>query len=390
MIAHGASRTRVVQLLVALIFLIFFQGFMVAPLLPRFAIVFDTDLAHVGALIPAYMLPYGAVCLVIGAIADRHGVATVLRRLLIAAAILPALCATAGTIDQLIAWRIVTGLGIGGIAPLALATIAQLYPYEERGRPLGWMYGAIAGGMAVGATVGPLLEPWLTWRGLFIAIGAACALVAVLLSRALGRSSANPNPASIPTLVRQYGRLVRTRRGATAYGYIFLNGVFHSGVFSWLGVYFTQRYDLAPREIGFALLGYGIPGFLLGPVIGRAADRVGRRPLILGGLVLAAICAFVLTASLPIIMATCVITLLSLGFDLTHPLFAGIVSSLDPARAAQAMALNTFAIFVGLGLGSLAFGGLYFAFGMTAALTIFGVLQLGLAVASVRLHRGWR
>jgi predicted MFS family arabinose efflux permease len=184
---------------------------------------------------------------------------------------------------------------------------------------------------------------------------------------------------------------VSNRRGATVYGYVFMNGVFHSGVFSWLGVYFTQRYALDSARLGFALLGYGIPGFLLGPVVGRHADLHGRRWLIRGGLVLAGLCALALVPSLPILVATGVITLLSFGFDLTHPLLAGIVTTLDPVRTAQAMALNTFAIFIGLGVGSILFGALYMSAGMGTALSVFGLVQLSIAAASMLLFdRSWR
>ena len=54
------------------------------------------------------------------------------------------------------------------------------------------------------------------------------------------------------------------------------------------------------------------------------------------------------------------------------------------------MALNTFAIFVGMGVGSAVFGGLSFALGMTSALLIFGAWQLLMAAVSLRLHRSWR
>src|SRR3546814_18248602 len=56
-----------------------------------------------------------------------------------------------------------------------------------------------------------------------------------------------------------------------------------------LGVYFEQRYGLGPVGIGVALLGYGIPGFLFGPLIGRAADRWGRARLLPIGLGLGAL-----------------------------------------------------------------------------------------------------
>ena len=89
--------------------------------------------------------------------------------------------------------------------------------------------------------------------------------------------------------------------------------------------------------------------------------------------------------------ATAVITALSAGFDLSHPLFSGMISALDPVRTAQAMALNTFGVFVGFGLGSIAFGSLHAEIGMTSALAVFGGFQMVLAVASLKLIKeSWR
>lgn len=390
--APAASRESITRLLVVEIFFVFFLGFTVAPLLPRLAGAFRTDIARVAVLIPAYTIPYGMICLVVGPIADRLGRGRVLRWLLVGTVLLPALSATAKSIDSLIAWRAATGLAVGGLTPIALALVAELFPYAERGRPVGWIFGAIAGGMAVGATAGPWLEPLIGWRGLFLLVSVANALVAIPLTRALRRhADRTARAVGLVDVARNYLALVSSRRGATVYGYVFMNGVFHSGVFSWLGVYFTQRYAITSGRLGFALLGYGIPGFLLGPVVGRCADRYGRRWLIRGGLVIAGLCALALTEPLPLLGATCIITLLSFGFDLTHPLFAGIVSGLDPVRTAQGMALNAFAIFMGLGVGSLLFGKLYVSFGMTTALTTFGLAQLAIALASsVLFDRSWR
>ena len=388
------ARRQVTTMIVLSVFLLFFQGFMVAPLLPRLAVVFGTTVDRASALVPAYTVPYGCICLVIGPVADRVGRARMLRWLVAIGVLMPLLTATASSLAHLLFWRVIAGIELGGIAPIGLAMIAQLYPYEERGRPVGWVFGAIAGGMAFGATCGPWLEPFLGWRGLFLLVAALDLALAIPMWRVL-RSM--PLPATVlPTLgpaglVRAYLALLGSRKGGTLYGYVFCNGLFHSGVFSWLGVYFTQRYHLQSGELGLAMMGYGVPGFLLGPVVGRLADRWGRRGLIRGGLLLAACCALTLTAPLPVLGATAVTTALSAGFDLSHPLFSGMISSLDPVRTAQAMALNTFGVFVGFGLGSMLFGALYAAMGMTFALTAFGSFQLVLAALSWRLlHPSWR
>jgi hypothetical protein len=38
--------------------------------------------------------------------------------------------------------------------------------------------------------------------------------------------------------------------------------MFHSGVFTWLGVHFERRYGVGSVGIGLMLVGYGVPGFL--------------------------------------------------------------------------------------------------------------------------------
>ncbi|HTE53270.1 MAG TPA: MFS transporter [Kofleriaceae bacterium] len=376
------------------IFLIFFQAFMVAPLLPRLSALFAAPVDRMSLLIPAYTLPYGCVCLAIGPVADRHGRARVLGWLVAVGVALPALTATAASLPSLLAWRVIAGVTLGGVTPIGLALIASLFPYAERGRPVGWVFGAIAGGMALGATLGPWLEPAIGWRGTFVLVSAANLAVAVPMWRTL---RALPPPADAPpalgarAVIRSYVALIGSQRGRIVFGYIFLNGAFHSGVFSWLGVYFHERYQLEPRQLGYALLGYGIPGFLLGPVVGRLADRFGRRWLIRGGLTLAGACALTLAAPLPVVGATVAITALSLGMDLSHPLFSGMVSALDPVRTAQAMAVSTFAIFIGFGAGSVVFGAIYGAIGMTGALVLFAIVQLSIAAASLVLFdRTWR
>ena len=154
-----------------------------------------------------------------------------------------------------------------------------------------------------------------------------------------------------------------------------------------LGSISSGRYGLGEVGIGLALLGYGVPGFLLGPPIGRAADRWGRRWLVPAGLGIAAIAAGVLMLDVSLVVAAVAVTLLSLGYDMTQPLLAGIVTALGgQQRGGQAMGLNVFTLFTGFGLGSLLFGAaLQLGFG--TALTLFSAVQLGAAVAAIPLFR---
>ena len=66
-------RERLLQILAAATFLIFFQAYMVAPLIPRLAAVFGASERSVGLIVPAYLILYGASGLFYGILSDRLG-----------------------------------------------------------------------------------------------------------------------------------------------------------------------------------------------------------------------------------------------------------------------------------------------------------------------------
>jgi predicted MFS family arabinose efflux permease len=375
-------------MLAAATFVIFFQAYMVAPIIPALSSIFGSAVQTVGLLVPAYLIPYGIATLLYGLLADRLGVQRLMFASLAAFATLTALTATAASIEQIALWRVLTGLGASGVVPLALVLISKLFPYEQRGRPLGWLFGAMAGGMAFGSPLGAMLVPLIGWRGLFLTAAAAGAVVLFLLlpyRRMIGPAT-QPVGGTLGDLARGYAGLLGTARGRRTYGYVLVNSMFHSGVFTWLGVYLKRRYGLGPVGIGLALLGYGVPGFLFGPLIGRTADRFGRGRLLPIGLALSTLAAAVLLFRFPLFLAPVVALVLSLGYDMTQPLFAGIVTSLGGKRPGQAMGLNVFTLFVGFGLGSLVFAELL-RVGFGAALGTFAAVELIAALYSIRAFR---
>lgn len=382
------DRERLLRMLTAATFIIFFQAYMVAPIIPTLAIRFGVSVQTVGFVVPAYLIPYGMATLVYGLLADRLGAQRVMFASLAAFAVLTVLTATATSIDQIVVWRVLTGLGASGVVPLALVLVGRLFPYEQRGRPLGWLFGAMAGGMAFGTPLGSILVRFIGWRGLFLVAGAAggVSLLLFVPYRRMIAAAMQPVGGTLGDLFRGYRSLLGTSRGQRTYGYVLVNSMFQSGVFTWLGVYFERRYGLGPVGIGLALLGYGVPGFLLGPLIGRAADKWGRARLLPIGLALGALAAAVLLVDFPLMLAPVVVMMLSLGYDMTQPLFGGIVTALGGKRPGQAMGLNVFALFVGFGLGSIIFGEMLHA-GFGPALWAFAAVELSLAVGSLWLFR---
>ncbi|MGQ0570306.1 MAG: MDR family MFS transporter [Armatimonadota bacterium] len=91
------------------------------------------------------------------------------------------LCGLAESMTQLVVFRVVQGLGAGGVLPLAFTIIGVLFGYEQRA----CMQGFFAGVWGVSSIIGPLLGGFLvdqiSWRWIFYANVAPGILAAALI-----------------------------------------------------------------------------------------------------------------------------------------------------------------------------------------------------------------
>lgn len=384
-----ASSRGFLALVTTAAFLTFAQAFMVAPILPQLAHAFHTDSGTIGLAVPAYLVPYGVMTLLWGPLSDRIGRRPIILGSLLAFAGLTASTALSGTAGTFMLVRLATGAAASGVVPISLALIGDVFPYVQRGRALGWLFGGMAGGIAVGSTAGALAEPFIGWAGLFLVSSTGILTVGLLSIFLLPSASQTRKKASTWGAVAvAYGKLLSIPRGRLTYAYVLLNAILHSGIYTWLGLHLVQRFGLGPTGVGLALLGYGVPGFLFGPIIGKLADRYGRARIIPAGVLVAGVCALTLAAEVPLPVVVAAIAVLSLGYDMTQPLLGGIVTDL-PGTVGQAVGLMAFVLFIGFGLGSLVFQGLLVA-GFPGALGVFGTAALVAAGIGLRLFSGER
>jgi EmrB/QacA subfamily drug resistance transporter len=138
----------------------------VATALPR--IVGDLHgLNHLSWVVTAYLLTSTVTVPLYGKLSDLYGRK---RLFLVSISIFlagSALCGAAQSMDQLIVFRGLQGIGAGGLIPLTFAVVGDLFSPRERGRYQG-LTGAV---WAVAAVAGPLLGGVLTdhasWRWIF-------------------------------------------------------------------------------------------------------------------------------------------------------------------------------------------------------------------------------
>ena len=113
-----------------------------------------TQLRSASWIVNAYLLAYIATMPLAGRAADRYGVPHLLMGALALFALGSVLSGISQTLDQLVAARVVQGVGAGAILPLATAGASLLYSGPARARALGLVGGSTFLGMAVGPFLG--------------------------------------------------------------------------------------------------------------------------------------------------------------------------------------------------------------------------------------------
>lgn len=118
-------------------------------------------------IISSFLLGYVAVLPLIGRLADVVSRQRVLLGCLAIFVIGSAITALSVEMPVLVAGRLIQGIGGGGLVPATLAIVAQLWPTDRRGTPLGVIGAVQEVGSVLGPLIGALVLVVADWRAIF-------------------------------------------------------------------------------------------------------------------------------------------------------------------------------------------------------------------------------
>lgn len=147
------------------------------------------ELQRAAPIISGFLLGYVAVLPLIGRIADLEGRLPVLLMALTVFAIGSGVTALAFDLPSMVTGRFLQGVGGGGLVPATMALVADLYPVERRGLPLGLVSAVQEAGSVLGPVLGAGILAVGSWRAIF-ALNVAAGLVMLAAVWQLGRRSA--------------------------------------------------------------------------------------------------------------------------------------------------------------------------------------------------------
>jgi EmrB/QacA subfamily drug resistance transporter len=125
-------------------------------------------LTHLSWIVTAYLLATTVVVPLYGKLGDLFGRRIVLQTAVVIFLVGSALCGLAQNLPELIAFRIVQGLGGGGLIVTAIAVVGDVVPPRERGRYQGFFGGIFGLSTVLGPLIGGFIVDNLSWRWIFL------------------------------------------------------------------------------------------------------------------------------------------------------------------------------------------------------------------------------
>ena len=221
-----------------------------------------------------------------GALSDRYGRVRVLTWTIVLFAVFTGLCAIAQGYWDLLIYRTIAGIGLGGEFGIGMALAIEAWPAKHRAKAasyvaLGWQVGVLAA-----ALLTPVLLPHIGWRGIFV-VGIFPAFVAWYLRTRLHEPeifSQKQTALSTQKISKLESFKLLVKDKATtkvSLGIVVLTSVQNFGYY---GIMIWMPNFLS-KQLGFSLTKSGlwtavtVCGMMAGIwIFGRLADKIGRKP----------------------------------------------------------------------------------------------------------------
>jgi EmrB/QacA subfamily drug resistance transporter len=367
----------------------------------------------------AYTLTFGTLIVTGGRLGDLFG----RRRMFLFGVVVFALSSAGIGLSPSDAWlvagRAVQGIGAAFMMPATLSIITNAFPAHERGKAIGTWAGVSAIALALGPVLGGALVEHVSWRAIFylnLPVAAGALLVTLYATKESRDETVEPSvditgvlllsgglgalvlalvegnswgwdstrivvllAASVVALVgfafaerRAHAPMIdftyfRSRSFLGANIVAFIVSFAMLAMFFFMALYMQNVHGYSPLEAGIRFLPSTLVIMFIGPIAGRLSDRIGPRPLMVGGLI--AVSASVwwqsyitIDSSDWFLAGSFVLMGLGMGFVMS-PMSTAAMNSVDRSKAGAASGVLSMSRMVGGTFGVAVLGALVTALG---------------------------
>ena len=276
-----AGERRLLWLLALTQFTIIMDFMVMMPLGPQIMQAFQISPAAFATAVSAYSWCAGLSGLLGATYVDRFD----RRKLLVVVYALFALsnliCALAPNFHLLLVARAFAGITGGVLASVIMAIVGDVIPAQRRGAAMGTIMTAFSLAAIAGVPAGVLLGAHFGWATPFFLLTIMSALICFAASSIVPSLSAHlqQKQPTLKEVLPNLGRLLTKPNHVKAYALTFTLMVSHMMVIPFISPVLVANYGVAPAHLSWIYMAGGTAAFFSSRIIGRMADRYGKRDL---------------------------------------------------------------------------------------------------------------
>ncbi|HTE23125.1 MFS transporter [Flavitalea sp.] len=248
----------------------------------------------------------------------------------------------------LIAARIVTGLFGGLIGAQVLSIIADVFPYEKRGRAMGTIFTAFSIASVFGVPFSLYLANLISWHAPFIFIGLVGLLVIPLISKFLPSMTSHMVPLGElrykPDVRKVLRDMFNNKSQLMALSLSAFLMLGHFLIIPFINPYLEFNLGFSKSQTPMVYMIGGACTLVTSPLLGRMADRFGKLRIFMISLIASLVPIFLIT-NMPAIPFVYVLAVFACWFVFSTgrniPAQAMISTVVESAQRGQFMSFNS-------------------------------------------------
>ena len=246
------------------------------PLGPQFTALFGISNAQFGLLVSAYTLSAGFSGLMAATYIDRFGRKHLLLGMYSLFGLATLACALAPDYLWLMVARVAAGLFGGVLSALSQTIVADVIPFERRGRAMSVVMTSFSVSTVAGVPLGLFLAAHFNWHAPFVGIAVLVGLLALAAWQTLPRLDAHLHHPERVSVWRGIGQVLAEPNHLKAFAVSGLMMFAAFTVIPYITIYLQSNAGMKTEEVPWIYLCGGLATLLSARYFGRLTDRVGK------------------------------------------------------------------------------------------------------------------
>jgi len=360
----------------------------IVPILPGLATTLGASSLMLGMIIASFSIARGLLQPVVGTLSDRWGRKVFLSCGLLIYCLIGLMLPQAQSVANIIAIRIVHGVGSAMIVPIAMAYVSDMAPIGQEGRYMGMLNVAIFSGIGSGPLLGGFFTDHWGMPSAFYAMSGASTLAFLLVIAKLPALASKSPPTPRPGLIPSLRLMIATRRTRGILVARMATMIVVVPAMAYTPLLLHQWFNASATETGLVIAGRTLANAIMQTPFGRMAERRDKVTMLQVGCAIISLAICLVPMTMGFWAALILFVILGVGEAIIWPVL-GALAAEEGRRYGQGTMMGAFntAMSAGIFAGAVGAGACSDLIGLGWSFGAVGVVVLTASLWASRLIR---